>query len=126
MGLRDEVVPLTESLVNKIGTLYSQTDRGFSIDVGHEQYGALSLAYWLFDNPGYLSAVGLGRLSVERIYYNKLYWAHQFTRVYGQVHGPDASMEQQAFQILERVDELEKPDWAVIHDIVESGQLPGN
>jgi hypothetical protein len=53
--------------------------------------------------------------SAELLLYNRYYWFLKFARLFVRENGPDAGLEQQAFQILENSEG--KIDWSVIEAI---------
>jgi len=54
-------------------------------------------------------------LDPERIFYNRYFWFRRFTKLWQVAHGPDAGLEQQAFQILEQA--AFNVDWSLIQEL---------
>jgi hypothetical protein len=85
-----------------------------SVDLDNASYGRafrryLLLSHWpeLLEN----TAAAQG----EALLYNKYYWFTRFARLYRAYHGPDAGIEQQAFQMLDQT--MFQVDWQVIEAI---------
>lgn len=59
------------------------------------------LRYHTLFASGLASRVGLGDIDEALAFYNAYYWFERFVRARIAEHGPDAGLEQQAFQLLE-------------------------
>ena len=73
--------------------------------------------YLLFRDPTAIVRAGLEPLNKEEQFYNKLYWFLSFARLCESLHGFDAGLRQQAFQLIEHA-ECEV-DWSVVQQIYE-------
>jgi hypothetical protein len=57
------------------------------------------------------------RLSAEQMFWSRYYWFLLHVRLREAVVGPDAGLEQQAFQILEHPRPICTPDWSMIDEL---------
>jgi len=57
------------------------------------------------------------KLSAEDLFWNRYYWFLRYARLRQAATGPDAGLEQQAFQMLEHPYPPCSPDWALLDEI---------
>lgn len=62
-------------------------------------------------------AVGLAAMTSVETFYNAFYWFKTFVRQYTALHGPNAGLEQQAYQMLEHAPE--GTDWDQLRAVCE-------
>jgi hypothetical protein len=79
------------------------TAETYAVDMTHPTYGEPFQNYLVFSSPVALREIGLGNLDAERVFYNRYYWFRRFAKLHARCHGPNAAIEQQAFQLLENV-----------------------
>jgi hypothetical protein len=87
----------------------------YAIDVEDPVHGPAFRHFLLFCHWPSLLAGSFPDLDTATVFYNKYFWFMRFVRLYALAYGPDAGMEQQAFQLLEAA-EFEI-DWSVIEEI---------
>jgi hypothetical protein len=96
---------------NEVKANIHSIDPSFHVDPDHKTYGPAFRHYLLLSHwPS-----SLGDVSPETLFYNRYYWFLKFIRRYVAEHGPDAGLEQQAFQMLEQAPT--DVDWSVIAEI---------
>jgi len=91
-----------EARKGEIRALLGGSEWAGRAELDDAEYGSAFLFYLLFSDPGMLSRVGLAGLGEQRILYNRYYWFLMFSKLFVKRHGPDAGLEQQAFQLLEQ------------------------
>jgi hypothetical protein len=75
----------------------------YALDVDDERYGHAFCRYLLFARWPELLHGHVPELDADQAHYNAYYWFHRFAHLYQLQHGPDAGLEQQGFQLLERM-----------------------
>jgi hypothetical protein len=58
-------------------------------------------------------------LSPEDVFWGRYYWLVRFTSLRQAITGPDAGLEQQMFQLLERPNPACSPDWSRLESVEE-------
>jgi hypothetical protein len=76
-------------------------DPPLNVDLEDPIYGAAFTRYLLFEHWPDL----LGRdLPMDQIFYNRYFWLVRAATLYQERHGPDAGLEQMAFQLIEHAE----------------------
>lgn len=90
----------------------------FRIDPNDSSCGESLVYYSLFTNWPELLGNSVCGLTTSVIFYNRYYWFLHLIRLWQELHGHDAGMEQQAFQLLESAAaEGMELDWDVLQEI---------
>jgi hypothetical protein len=69
----------------------------------------------MFANESCARAVGFGELDSVALFYNEYYWFKRFVLIQEATNGPDAGLEQQAFQLMETAPG--KVNWTILEAI---------
>ena len=84
-----------------------------SLSKNDANYGPALRYFLLFSEPELLARVDLGApMDAVTAFYNQYYWFKRFVQLHHKEHGPDAGLDQQAFQLLESAPE--GVDWDVL------------
>lgn len=89
---------------DEIKELVELPAKAYAVDIDDESYGCAFRRFLLFAHcPDYLADhfPGIDRTT---IFYNQYYWFVRFSRLFMRKHGPDAGLEQQAFQMIENAE----------------------
>ena len=89
-------------------------EEAVSVDLDNEVYGVAFGRYLLLSHWPEL-VEGTETIAEKTLLYNRYYWFMRFVRAYCAQHGPDAGLEQQAFQMLEQ--SMTDIDWQVVEAI---------
>ncbi len=100
--------------VDAIGPRLSSVDGLVASDLDNECYGSAYSRYVVLTHFPDLCQVTVP-LPEHVVLCNRYYWFVRFMRLHRSEHGPDAGLEQQAFQMLEG--SMTEVDWQVIEAI---------
>ena len=104
-----------ESKRAQIDEAVARRTSDYAVDAQHSVYGEAFRNFVFFHDCGELSAqVGLPEGERSR-FLNQYFWFHRFRLLYSGVHGEDAGMEQQEFQMLETRDA--EVEWSIINEV---------
>lgn len=86
------------------------------IEINNEQLKSVLYKFVFVTNYSERIKEELPSLSESDLLYSQYYWFTKFKKGYTQLYGEDASMEQQAFKIIETINTHlgEKTDWELI------------
>ncbi len=114
--MQNQIIPESklQALDAEIRTVIKGSVTSYSVNIDDADYGAAFIYYLFFaEHPSRCSILG-GELSDVVLFYNKYYWFRRFMALYMRKHGYDASLEDQASDILATCDQFDDVDAAVI------------